>query len=246
MTELNRRQLLRTAGTGAALLGWGPFLLGEEKKEEKKPEGFTLPKLPYAYDALEPHIDAQTMMIHHDKHHAAYVANLNTALAKTPALLSKSIVEILKDVTSRARGGTAGRHQQRRRPRQSHAVLGSDGTEEGRRAEGRPGQGDRQRPSRVSPSSRRRLTAGGMTQFGSGWAWLVVGRQGQAGRDEIREPGQPLHEGADAAPRHGRVGARLLPEVSEPPRRLSSRRGGTSSTGITLPCARRTRRRGEA
>ena len=49
-----------------------------------------LPPLPYAYDALEPHIDAQTMEIHHDKHHAAYVTNLNTALENHPDLLRTS------------------------------------------------------------------------------------------------------------------------------------------------------------
>ena len=56
---------------------------------------FTLPPLPYAYDALEPHIDAQTMEIHHDKHHAAYVTNLNKAVAERIPDLSKKSVEVL-------------------------------------------------------------------------------------------------------------------------------------------------------
>ena len=59
---------------------------------------FTLPQLPYAYDALEPHFDAMTMEIHHTKHHAAYVNNVNNAIAGTPAD-SMSIEEILKDIT---------------------------------------------------------------------------------------------------------------------------------------------------
>ena len=59
---------------------------------------FTLPALPYAYDALEPHIDARTMEIHHGKHHAAYTNNLNAALEKHPALFEKSIVAILSDL----------------------------------------------------------------------------------------------------------------------------------------------------
>lgn len=58
---------------------------------------FELEKLPYAFDALEPHIDARTMEIHHGKHHAAYTANLNTAVAGTP-LEGKSIEEILKNL----------------------------------------------------------------------------------------------------------------------------------------------------
>ena len=60
---------------------------------------FTLPPLPYAYNALEPHIDAQTMQIHHDKHHAAYVNNLNTALEGEAALQSLSIEQLLGDLS---------------------------------------------------------------------------------------------------------------------------------------------------
>src|ERR1700735_5521612 len=61
---------------------------------------FTLPPLPYAFDALEPHIDAQTMEIHHDKHHNAYVTNLNAALEKHPGLQSKSVEELLRGISS--------------------------------------------------------------------------------------------------------------------------------------------------
>ena len=56
---------------------------------------FKLPPLPYPYDALEPYIDAQTMQIHHDKHHAAYVANLNKAVSAHPDLASKSVEELV-------------------------------------------------------------------------------------------------------------------------------------------------------
>src|SRR3954464_6494083 len=60
----------------------------------------SLPPLPYAADALEPHIDKQTMEIHHGKHHAAYVNNLNAALEKHPDLQSKSIEDLLKGINS--------------------------------------------------------------------------------------------------------------------------------------------------
>jgi superoxide dismutase, Fe-Mn family len=63
-------------------------------------EVFKLPPLGYDYDALEPHIDAETMKIHHDKHHAAYVAKLNQAVAAAPGLEKKSIDEILKSIDS--------------------------------------------------------------------------------------------------------------------------------------------------
>lgn len=59
---------------------------------------FTLPSLPYAYDALEPHIDAITMEIHHTKHHQAYINNLNAALAKHPYLADKTLEELLQDL----------------------------------------------------------------------------------------------------------------------------------------------------
>ena len=57
---------------------------------------FELPQLPYAFDALEPHIDAQTMQIHHDKHHAAYVSNLNAALEKAPEWQKRSLDDIVR------------------------------------------------------------------------------------------------------------------------------------------------------
>jgi Fe-Mn family superoxide dismutase len=61
---------------------------------------FELPKLPYAVDALEPYIDAQTMTIHHDKHHAAYVTNLNGALEKHPELAGKTLEALLRDLNA--------------------------------------------------------------------------------------------------------------------------------------------------
>ena len=60
----------------------------------------TLPPLPYAFDALEPHIDKQTMEIHHGKHHNAYVTNLNAALEKHPGLQSKTVEDLLRDLSS--------------------------------------------------------------------------------------------------------------------------------------------------
>src|SRR3990167_5202075 len=61
---------------------------------------FELPKLPYSFDALEPVVDAKTMEIHHDKHHAAYVAKLNDAIAKHPELGNKSAEELLRDINN--------------------------------------------------------------------------------------------------------------------------------------------------
>ena len=88
---------------------------------------FTLPALPYAADALEPHIDKQTMEIHHGKHHNAYVTNLNAALEKAPELQSKSIDDLLKGHQQRAGGDSDRRAEQRRRPREPLDVLADHG-----------------------------------------------------------------------------------------------------------------------
>ena len=61
---------------------------------------FTLPSLPYGFDALEPHIDTQTMQIHHGKHHQTYVNNLNAAIEKAPELANKSIEELMRGIES--------------------------------------------------------------------------------------------------------------------------------------------------
>lgn len=93
MHALTRRQWLRTAAASAAALTFAPRLTPAADAP-----GFTLPKLPYAYDALEPNIDARTMEIHHDKHHAAYVKNLNTALSKYPNLLTWNIDKLMREL----------------------------------------------------------------------------------------------------------------------------------------------------
>jgi Fe-Mn family superoxide dismutase len=87
---MTRRQAIKTTALASAAVATVPTVLAQpqpslvETLVSTAPEPFTLPPLPYAYDALEPHIDARTMEIHHDKHHAAYVANLNKALAEWP------------------------------------------------------------------------------------------------------------------------------------------------------------------
>src|ERR1700712_2890405 len=61
---------------------------------------YELPKLPYAYDALEPHIDAKTMEIHHTKHHQAYVNNLNAAIEKAPDLANRSLDDLMRGINA--------------------------------------------------------------------------------------------------------------------------------------------------
>src|SRR5258705_386360 len=86
---------------GASLLAADdPEKSKENFTPEDSPMAFTVPPLPYAFDALEPYIDAKTMEIHHDKHHGAYVTNLNKALEGHADLQSKSIDDLLKGLDS--------------------------------------------------------------------------------------------------------------------------------------------------
>jgi Fe-Mn family superoxide dismutase len=91
----NRRQFLRAGALAAGALALARVPLFAEEN----PTGFKLPPLPYAYDALEPSIDKQTMEIHHDKHHAAYVNNLNTLLKDHPDYLKMSVEDVLSNAS---------------------------------------------------------------------------------------------------------------------------------------------------
>jgi len=133
---------------------------------------YTLPDLPYAYDALEPHIDARTMEIHHGKHHNAYITNVNTALEGHGDLASKDVGDLIADLDSvpeavrtavRNNGGGHANHSL------FWTVLGPGGG-------GQPG-GDL--ASAIDSdlggfdSFKEKFSAAGATRFGSGWAWLV-------------------------------------------------------------------------
>src|SRR5215475_8967189 len=97
MAKMTRRQVLKVAGAGAAALAMAKVT--DRARAAAVGGGdppYTLPKLPYAFDALEPHIDARTMEIHHDRHHQAYVDNLNKALSAHPDLQKKPLDELLR------------------------------------------------------------------------------------------------------------------------------------------------------
>jgi Fe-Mn family superoxide dismutase len=141
---------------------------------------FTLPPLPYAYDALEPHIDARTMEIHHDKHHAAYVANLNKAVAdwpEIPDLSKKSVGVLLQNLNSvpekirTAVRNNGGGHF-------NHSLFWQMMKPAGG---GEPsGELDKAIDSGFGSFAtfKDNFTRAALGQFGSGWAWLVLdGRQ---------------------------------------------------------------------
>jgi Fe-Mn family superoxide dismutase len=134
---------------------------------------FTLPPLPYDYGALEPTIDTQTMQIHHDKHHQAYVTNLNTALKDHSALQSKSIEDLVRGINSvpeairtavRNNGGGHANHtmfweiMRPGGPKQPGGALGEA-------IQSTFGGVD---------NLKAQLNDAGVKRFGSGWSWLVV------------------------------------------------------------------------
>ncbi len=98
---ISRRTALKHLALGTSVLALGPTLFAQTPAAPAEAEGvFKLPPLGYDYDALEPYIDAETMKLHHDKHHAAYVAKLNQAIAKASGFEKKSIEEILANLDS--------------------------------------------------------------------------------------------------------------------------------------------------
>lgn len=133
----------------------------------------SLPTLPYAHNALEPHIDARTMEIHHGKHHQAYVNNLNAALEKYPDLQSKSVEELITNLSAvpedirgavRNNGGGHVNHSM------FWTMMGPNGG-------GEPG-GDLAAAINAAfgsfASFKEQFAKAGVGRFGSGWAWLVV------------------------------------------------------------------------
>jgi superoxide dismutase, Fe-Mn family len=131
-----------------------------------------VPALPYDYTALEPHIDEQTMRIHHDKHHAAYVTNLNAALEKHPELQHKSIEDLLKGINSvpeeirtavRNNGGGHANHTM------FWEIMGPNG---GGAPSGAIGDAITSTFGSFD-SFKEQMNKAGATRFGSGWAWLV-------------------------------------------------------------------------
>jgi Fe-Mn family superoxide dismutase len=137
-----------------------------------------LPPLPYAHDALEPHIDARTMEIHHDKHHAAYVANLNKALEQHGDLQKKSIGELLADLGS-VPDGIRGAVRNNGGGHFNHSLFWNVMKPGGSSAP----SGDLADAIHAAFGSvdafQEKFAQAGATRFGSGWAWLAIASDGK-------------------------------------------------------------------
>jgi Fe-Mn family superoxide dismutase len=170
---ITRRDVLKNLAFGTGALAFGTCIGFAQAPAAPEAEGvFKLPPLGYDYDALEPFIDTETMKLHHDKHHAAYVSKLNQAIAAAPGLEKKPIEEILanldavpeavrKDIRNQG-GGHA-----------NHSLLWQTlKKSEGAKAAGELGKAIDATFESFPKFQEAFATAAGKV-FGSGWAWLV-------------------------------------------------------------------------
>lgn len=177
---MTRRQVLKTTVLATVAYAASPSLCTTSAQPVQAPAAttapggpFTLPPLPYPFDALEPQIDAQTMQIHHDKHHAAYVANLNKAVAQSPDLGMKPVEDLLKNLDAvpekirsavRNQGGGHYNHSLFWQMMNKNAG-GVPSGELARAIDKKFGGFD---------AFKDQFTKAAVGQFGSGWAWLVL------------------------------------------------------------------------
>ena len=181
---ITRRTLLEMAAAGAA---------ASVASAAEPP--FTLPKLPYAYDALEPYIDAQTMQIHHDKHHQAYVDNLNKAIAGDTALARLTVEELLQRLDTlpaairTAVRNQGGGHANHSLFWQTLCPAARSGKPAGRLAAAL----DRSFGGQDQFEAKLQTAAAGV--FGSGWGWLSVDSTKNLVIDSAPNQDSPLFSG---------------------------------------------------
>jgi Fe-Mn family superoxide dismutase len=134
---------------------------------------YELPDLPYAAGALEPHIDARTMEIHHGKHHAAYISNVNKALEGHPKLAAKSVEDLISDLAA-VPEGIRGAVRNNGGGHANHSLFWTIMSPDG----GGEPSGDLADAINAACKSfddfKKQFHQAGMTRFGSGWAWLSV------------------------------------------------------------------------
>ena len=176
---ITRRQAIKTAVAATAVVALAPQAIAADEKTQPL---FTLPPLPYPIDALEPHIDAQTMQIHHDKHHAAYINNLNNALGQAPELASslrqnganeealagllKNLGSVPEQIRTTVRNNAGGHY--------NHSLFWQMMKKGG----GGEPQGDLGKALQEQFGSfgafKDQLTKAAVGQCGSGWGWLTL------------------------------------------------------------------------
>jgi superoxide dismutase, Fe-Mn family len=196
---LNRRHFLGLLGAGAGAIATSIYVpqfawAAESTEKQPTPAAFTLPPLPYAYNALEPHIDERTMQFHHDKHHAAYIKGLNAAVEKYPELQGKTAEDLIRNLNSvpedvrtsvRNNGGGHVNHTM------FWSIMGP-------KAGGEP-IGELATAIKKDFGSfadfKKQFNEAGTKRFGSGWAWLVRTKEGKLQITSTANQDNPLTEG---------------------------------------------------
>jgi len=195
---MTRRQAVKTTVLAGAALAAMPGAIAQPNSTAPvavpaTSGPFTVPPLPYAYDALEPYIDARTMEIHHDKHHAAYVANLNKAVAEYPDVAKMSVEDMLKNLDAipekirtavRNNGGGHFNHSL------FWQMLKKDGGEP-------TGDLAKEMDSAFGsfPAFQEHFSKAAAGQFGSGWAWLVADANKQLAIEPAANQDSPVSQG---------------------------------------------------
>lgn len=151
---------------------------GSDTKKVQEVPKYTLPKLPYEYNALEPYIDAETMKVHHDKHHQAYVDKLNDAIKEYPKVAAMNLEDILKNLKSvpkkirKAVRDNGGGHY-------NHSMFWLCMAKNG----GGEPKGDLQQKINTDfknfKSFKEQFTNSAKSVFGSGWTWLCMDKEGK-------------------------------------------------------------------
>ena len=198
--SINRRNFLFLIGASAGVYALDTLHSSVSLAEAfvaqtpKQSGTFELPPLPYAFNALEPHIDAQTMQFHHDKHHATYVKNLNGAIEKHPELKGKSVEQLLADLknvpegirtTVRNNGGGHVNHSMFWR------IMKPNG---GGEPTGAIAAIIKQNFGSFD-KFKTQFNQAGEKRFGSGWAWLVRTRDGKYLITSTPNQDSPLMDG---------------------------------------------------
>ncbi|QCR23887.1 superoxide dismutase [Pontibacter sp. SGAir0037] len=201
---MDKRQFLKRAALLGVASAAAPFsMLDTHAKatltspevpadEKQSATAFTLPSLPYAYDALEPHIDKQTMQLHHDKHHQSYLDNLNKALKDSSKYANKSIEDIMRSISAndtaiRNNGGGYYNHSL------FWKWLSPKG---GGNPTGKLAQAINKDFGSFD-AFKKKFDEAATTRFGSGWAWLVADKSGKLTVASTPNQDNPLMSFAD-------------------------------------------------
>jgi Fe-Mn family superoxide dismutase len=197
LMTLNRRNFLFLLGAGTGAFALDSFALADKSPITQAPSTagkIELPPLPYPYEALEPHIDARTMQFHHDKHHAAYVKNLNAALDKHPELKNKTVEELLRrldkipaDIRTTFRNNGGGHV--------NHSMFWKIMKPQG------GGEPTGEIAAAINQSFgdfaafKKQFNEAGAARFGSGWVWLVRNKNGKLEITTTANQDNPISEG---------------------------------------------------